>query len=59
MLLDRNDNSCEFYHMIPEECGLFDTNTFIAADLCCACHGGDSVSKGEVDDRCEDWDETT
>ena len=58
-LLDRNDNSCEFYHRIPEECGLFDTDTFIAADLCCSCHGGETVSKGEVGDNCQDWDEMT
>ena len=45
--------------MIPEECGLFDTDTFEAAFLCCACHGGDTVSKGEVGDYCLEWDETT
>ena len=44
--------------MIPEECGLFDTNTFIAADLCCSCHGGETVAKAEEGESCIDWNES-
>ena len=45
--------------MHEEMCGRFDTDVFIAADLCCSCHGGETVSKGEIGDNCQDWDETT
>ena len=47
-LTDRNRNNCSFYYEVPEECGLFDTSAFYAADLCCACSGGVIETLGQV-----------
>ena len=40
-------------------CGSFDTDTFIAASLCCACDGGQIEILGQVGDTCLGFDETT
>ena len=35
---DEYDDTCsDYYDTNPGECGNYDTDTFIAADLCCAC----------------------
>ena len=35
--VDRSGETCEFYKTHWTSCGKFDTETFIAKDLCCAC----------------------
>ena len=44
--------------MKEEMCGRFDTDVFIAADLCCSCHGGETVAKAEEGESCIDWNES-
>ena len=37
---DEYDDTCsEYYDTNPDECGNYDTEDFVAADLCCACYG--------------------
>lgn len=58
-LTDSEDNTCEYYYVQPDLCGTLDTNTFIAADLCCACSGGDIETLGGVGDFCQGYNEVT
>ena len=38
---DSDDDTCSsYYDSNPGGCGNYDTNTFIASSLCCACGGG-------------------
>ena len=39
------------------ECPYMDTDSFVAADLCCACGGGVTETLGELGDNCLDWNE--
>ena len=42
-LADSYDDTCtEWYDANPDTCGDYDTEDFIAADLCCACYGSGS-----------------
>lgn len=34
------DNCAAWYDAYPEDCGLYDTATFVARDLCCGCGAG-------------------
>ena len=38
------DTCTDYYDANPDQCGNYDTETFIAADLCCACYGTGSYS---------------
>ena len=58
-LTDSQGNTCEYYHSAVSQCGSFDTNTFIAADLCCACSGGDIETLGGAGDLCQGFNENT
>ena len=42
-LLDRFDDGCAWYENNAGKCGDYDTDEFIAADLCCACGGGETL----------------
>jgi len=69
---DSYDDTCtEWYDYNPSTCGQYDTDTFIASELCCACIPGDVVppvdpivypdcvnddSVGDsYDDTCTEW----
>ena len=43
---DSFDDTCtDYYDANPDECGNYDTEEFVAADLCCACMGGAQVTE--------------
>lgn len=52
---DAYGDSCSFYDSVPEECGYWDTDDFVAYELCCSC-----IAKAEEDtsgDACYDeWE---
>ena len=39
----QRESSCSLYTQYPERCGQFDDEDFIAADMCCACGGGEML----------------
>jgi hypothetical protein len=48
---DAYDDTCtEWYDQNPDTCGDYDTDTFVAADLCCACVGTGEVIVGGDED---------
>lgn len=38
---DQDGNGCDDYWLVQDECGMFDTEEFVAA-TCCACIQGDA-----------------
>ena len=39
-MVDEYDDTCsDYYDANPIDCGNYDTDAFVAADLCCACMG--------------------
>ncbi len=49
------DTCSSWYDDYPSSCGSYDTDEFIAAELCCACGGGSSGDGGD-DGTCDDVD---
>ena len=46
---DEFDDTCtDYYDANPDECGTYDTEEFVAADLCCACMGAAQTSEPDV-----------
>ena len=48
------DTCTDYYDAAPEECGNYDTEDFIAADLCCACQGAAQTSEPAEEEVVED-----
>lgn len=47
---DLAGDKCSWYAEYPDSCGLYDTEDFIAKQMCCACEGGKlDTSKGATD----------
>ena len=44
---DLNGNGCDQYALNLDWCGNYDSKAFIAAQMCCACGGGDRDSSIE------------
>ena len=49
------DTCSSWYDAYPSSCGSYDTDEFIAAELCCVCGGGSSGDGGD-DGTCDDVD---
>ena len=37
---DSHGDGCEWYNAFPSSCGAYDTEDFIASEMCCSCQGG-------------------
>ena len=47
---DEFDDTCtDYYDANPDECGNYDTEEFVAADLCCACMGGAQITEPTIE----------
>ena len=42
--VDSFGDGCDWYDANPEGCGAYDSETFTASELCCACDGGWSAA---------------
>jgi hypothetical protein len=47
---DEWGNDCTMYDDYPNTCGAGDTDTFVAADLCCSCGGGSTAGQSTCED---------
>lgn len=57
-MVDSNGNGCAAYDGNVADCGLYDTEDFIAGDMCCACECTDSAGAAldSYEDGCEYYD---
>ena len=35
--VDQHGDDCQLYDVYPEECGYYDTEEFVSAEMCCVC----------------------
>ena len=56
--VDTFGDGCDWYDANPSGCGSYDSETFVASELCCACDGGWSASCNDddtVEEECFEW----